>query len=36
MSITYHTVRAHALSLVGALFFATLMVGAATPIFPVA
>ena len=36
MTFRFETVRDHAFSLVGALFFATLMIGVSTPLVPVA
>jgi hypothetical protein len=36
MSFRFETVRDHAFSLIGALFFATLMIGVSTPLVPVA
>lgn len=36
MTFRFETVRDQAFSLVGALFFATLMIGMSTPLVPVA
>lgn len=36
MTFRFDAIRDHALSLVGALFFATLMIGMSTPVIPVA